>query len=192
MNPNPLPKMTPDEFLAFERASDEKHEYRDGEIVAMSGAKRAHNLIALNLAGNLHSALKGRDCEAYIADMRVWIPKASFYTYPDIVVVCGELIFRDPVPDTLENPTVLIEILSESTENYDRGQKFENYRKIESLREYILVSQTRPHTEKYVRHGDGFWVLSETTGLESTITVESIDFSIPLTEIYDKVKFEDE
>lgn len=184
--------MSPEEFLEFERASDEKHEYRNGEIVAMSGAKRAHNLISVNIASELRAALKGRDCETYVADMRVWVSRAQLYTYPDIVVVCGERVFMDTVPDTLENPTVLLEILSESTVDYDRGRKFEYYRKIDSLKEYILVSQTKPYVERYVKHGDGFWHLSEIVGLDSTIAVESIDCTIPLTEVYDKVSFENE
>ena len=190
MTPNPIPnKMSPEEFLAFERASDEKHEYRDGEINLMSGARRAHNVIAVNVGSGLHGALKGRDCETYIADMRVFVPSVRLYTYPDIVVVCGEPEFIDDEFDTLINPLLLIEILSESTESYDRGQKFKNYRSIDSLREYVLISQKSTSIEKYVKHGDGLWMLSEASGLESSITLECIDCTTPLTEIYDKIDF---
>jgi Uma2 family endonuclease len=192
MNPNPLPKMTPEEFLAFERASDEKHEYRDGEVVAMSGAKRAHNLISLNIGSGLHASLKNKDCETYMSDMRVFVPSVRLYTYPDIVVVCGEPKFIDDEFDTLTNPLLLIEILSDSTEGYDRGQKFQNYRSIESLDEYVLVSQNAARIEKYVKHGDGFWLLSEAAGLDGSITLTSIDCTISLADVYAKVKFNDE
>lgn len=189
MNPNPIPRMSPEEFLEFERSSDERHEYRNGEIFAMSGAKRAHNLISVNLAAELRTGLKGRDCETYASDMRIWVGIAALYTYPDMVVVCGELQFLDTTQDTLVNPTVLIEILSESTEAYDRGRKFEYYRKIDSLKEYILIAQTHPYIEKYVKHGDGFWLLSEIAGIDSFLKIESIDCTIPLAEIYDKIDF---
>ena len=191
MTPNPIKKMTPAEYLAFERASDEKHEYRNGEIVAMSGAKRNHNSISTNLSGLLWQHLKGKECENYSTDMRVFVPETNTYNYPDIVVVCGEPEFQDSVPDTLLNPVLLIEILSDSTESYDRGLKFENYRSINSLREYVLVSQNRPAVEKYVKHGDGFWLLSSVKGLDADITLESIDCPLSLDEVYDKVKFED-
>ncbi len=183
--------MTPEEFLAFERASDEKHEYRDGVIVAMSGAKRAHNLISVNIGSNLHASLKKKDCETYMSEMRVFVPSVRLYTYPDIVVVCGEPQFIDDEFDTLTNPLLLIEILSESTEGYDRGLKFQNYRSIDSLKEYVLVSQTTASIEKYVKHGDGFWLLSEATGLDAAITLDSIDCTLSLTDVYDKVRFDD-
>lgn len=193
MNPNPVPhKMSPEEFLAFERASDERHEYRDGEIVAMSGAKLAHNTISTNCSGLLWQHLKGKDCENFSSDMRVWVPKTKLYAYPDIVVVCGEAEFVDDEFDTLINPILLIEILSDSTESYDRGQKFKNYRSIDSLREYVLISQKTPSIEKYVKHGDGFWMLSEASGLDSNITLESIDCPLSLSDVYDKVNFEAE
>lgn len=193
MTPNPIPpKMSPEEFLIFERAADEKHEYRDGVIVAMSGARRAHNLISLNVGSGLHGALKNKDCETYISEMRVFVPSVQLYTYPDIVVVCGEPKFVDDEFDTLTNPLILIEILSESTESYDRGQKFKNYRGIESLREYVLIAQTSPSIEKYVKHGDGFWMLSEASGVDSSITLETIDCPLSLADVYDKVNFDGE
>ena len=192
MTPNPVKKMTPEEYLAFERASEEKHEYINGIIVAMSGASRAHNLIAINVGSKIHQALNGKNCEAYPSEMRVFVPETGLYTYPDLSVVCGEPEFQDSGLDTLLNPVLLIEILSDSTESYDRGLKFENYRSIKSLREYILVSQNRPSVEKYVMHGDGFWLLSSVKGLDAKITLESIDCPLNLNEVYNKVKFEDE
>lgn len=192
MNPNPVKKMSPDEFLAFERAADEKHEYYDGIIVAMSGAKRAHNTISTNLNGLLWQHFKGKNCENYSNDMRVFVPKTRLFAYPDIVVICGEPQFQDNVPDTLTNPILLIEILSDSTEGYDRGLKFQNYRSIDSLKEYVLVSQDKASVEKYIKHGDGFWRLSEATGLDELITLESIDCSLTLADVYDKVNFDNE
>ncbi|MGD9561720.1 MAG: Uma2 family endonuclease [Pyrinomonadaceae bacterium] len=193
MTPNPLPNiMTPEEFLAFERASDEKHEYRDGEVVLMSGAKLNHNRISTNLTGLLWQGLKGKDCENYSNDLRVWVPKSRLYTYPDGIVVCGEPQFLDDEFDTLLNPVLIFEILSESTESYDRGRKFKNYRSIDSLKEYVLISQTSPSIEKYTKHGDGFWMLSEASGIDSNITFESIDCTLSLTDIYDKVSFDAE
>jgi Uma2 family endonuclease len=190
MKANPLPKMSPEEYLEFERRADEKHEYRDGVIVAMSGARRAHNIISTNINGLLWQHLRNRDCESYSNDMRVFLPIDNIYAYPDIAVVCGKPEFQDQVFDTLLNPVVLFEILSDSTEGYDRGDKFRSYRKISSLREYILVSQYRRQVEKYTRHGDGFWMLTDAAGPDSAITLESIDCTLTLAEIYDKVDFE--
>lgn len=192
MSAIPKTKLTPKEYLEFERNSDIKHEYFAGEIFAMSGAKRNHNVIAWNIGGELREKLKGRDCEAYPSDMRVFVPATGLYTYPDLAVVCGEPIFQDDVFDTLLNPVLLIEVLSESTEGYDRGRKFQNYRSFESLEEYILVAQDEARIEKYVKHGDGFWLLSEAVGLGSSIEFSSIECEINLGEVYDKIDFEQE
>ncbi|MFM9905212.1 MAG: Uma2 family endonuclease [Pyrinomonadaceae bacterium] len=191
MNPNPIPKMTPEEFLAFERASDIKHEYLGGQIVAMGGAKRNHNIVALNLGGDLNNLIEEKDCEAYLGDMRVFLPATSDYAYPDITLVCGEPVFQDDVLDTLINPLLIIEVLSESTEAYDRGLKFRLYRSIDTLHEYVLISQDQPRIEKYNKKGDGFWVLSETSGIDSELQLESIGVAVPLSRIYRKVRFEE-
>jgi Uma2 family endonuclease len=183
--------MSPEEYLAFERGADEKHEYRDGVIVAMSGAKWNHNVIAWNIGGELRNKLKDRECVVCPGDMRVFLPSDDLYVYPDVVVVCGKPDFQDQVFDTLLNPIIVIEILSESTEAYDRGEKFRSYRKIATLREYVLVSQSRRQVEKYTKHGDGFWMLSEAAGADSAISLESIDCTLTLAEIYDKVEFEE-
>ncbi|MBX3290196.1 MAG: Uma2 family endonuclease [Acidobacteria bacterium] len=191
MSAVPKKRLTAEEYLEFERKSEIKHEFYNGRVFAMAGAKRRHNLIALNIGSEIRSHLKGRDCEAYPSDMRVYVNEFGLYTYPDISVVCGEPEFQDDVFDTLLNPVLLIEILSDSTESYDRGRKFQHYRGIESLREYVLVSQNEARVEKYVRQGDGFWVLSEAVGIDSTIMFESIDCPIPLAEIYDKINLEE-
>lgn len=189
MSAIPKTKLTVKDYLEFERNSEERHEYFDGEIFAMSGAKRNHNKVVGNLSGLIWQHLKGKDCEFYPTDMRVFVPKTGLYTYPDLVVVCGEPQFQDDVFDTLLNPILLIEVLSESTESYDRGKKFQHYRSIESLQEYVLVAQDEARIEKYVRHGDGFWLLSEAVGFNSEIAFSSIECVIKLSEVYDKIDF---
>ena len=191
MSAIPKTKLTPAEYLEFERKSEERHEYFDGEIYAMSGAKRNHNKIVGNLSGLIWQHLKGKDCEFYPTDMRVFVPATGLYTYPDLVVVCGEPQFQDNTFDTLLNPVLLIEVLSDSTEGYDRGKKFQHYRSIETLQEYVLVSQTEARVEKYVRHGDGFWLLSEAVGLDSEIEFASINCRVALSEVYDKINFDE-
>ncbi len=192
MSAIPKRKLTPEEYLEIERKAEYKSEYFDGEIYAMSGAKRNHNKAATNVSGLIWQHLKGKDCESYSNDMRVFVPKTGLYTYPDVVVVCGEPKFQDKVFDTLLNPTLLVEVLSETTESYDRGKKFQHYRSIESLQEYVLVSQDEARIEKYVKRGDGFWLLSEAVGLDSEIEFASIECRISLAEVYDKIDFSDE
>ena len=177
---------TAEDYLKLERSVPYKSEFYDGQINAMTGANRKHNLITVNIAGELCSQLKKRPCEAYINDMRVKAAEAPSYHYPDITVVCGKPQFEDGQMDTLLNPTLLIEVLSPSTEAYDRGGKFARYRKIPTLREYLLVTQDQPSIERYQRQGD-VWILSEAVGLEASVTLESIDCVLSLREVYDKV-----
>ena len=177
---------TVEDYLKQERSASYKSEYRDGQIYAMTGASRKHNLVSGNIYRELSLQLKKRPCEAYINDMRVKAVEASSYHYPDVAVVCGTPQFEDTQVDTLLNPTLLIEVLSPSTEAYDRGSKFAHYRKINSLQEYLLVSQEQPSIERYMRRGD-VWILSESTGIEASMTLESIDCIVSLREIYDKV-----
>jgi Uma2 family endonuclease len=175
-----------EEYLALERSAQYKSDFHDGEIFAMTGASRKHNLVAFNIAGELRAQLKNRPCEAYIADMRVKAAKARSYHYPDIAVVCGTPQFEDAHVDTLLNPTLLIEVLSPSTEAYDRGGKFAHYRKIASLCEYLLVMQDQPSIERYVRQGD-VWILTEAVDIEAYVALESIGCTLSLREVYDKV-----
>jgi len=174
------------EYLALERSALFKSEFHDGQIYAMTGASRKHNLVTVNIARELSAQLKKRPCEAYINDMRVKAAEARSYHYPDIAVVCGSPQFEDAHIDTLLNPTVLIEVLSPSTEAYDRGGKFAHYRKIPSLREYLLVTQDQPIIERYQRQGD-VWILSEAEGLDASVSLESIGCILSLREVYDKV-----
>ena len=192
MSAIPKTKLTPEEYLEMERKAEFKSEYFAGEVFVMAGARRNHNKIVGNLNGLIWQHLKGKKCESYSNDMRVFVPKTGLYTYPDVVVVCGEPKFQDKVFDTLLNPTLLIEVLSDSTEGYDRGKKFAHYRSIESLQEYVLVSTDEARIEKYVRHGDGFWFFSEAVGTDAEIEFTSIECRIALAEVYDKIDFENE
>ncbi len=181
--------VTPEEYLALERAAERKSEYRDGEIVGMTGATRRHSLIAVNVSSDLNRQLEDRPCEVHVNDLRVLIAASRLYTYPDVIVVCGEPALADRYRDILTNPTVLIEVLSPSTEAYDRGAKFEHYRTLDSLREYLLVSQSRPHVDHFLRQDNGRWVLSAATDVAATIVLPSIQCQLALARIYKKVRF---
>ena len=179
--------LTQEEYLAFERESDIKHEYCNGQLYAMSGASRAHNLISLNIAGELRSQLKGRTCEVYMSEMRVLVDAARSYRYPDVVVACDAPRFQDDVFDTLLNPTVIVEVLSQSTEARDRGEKFAEYAQLVSLRDYVLVAQKTVHVEHYFRQGTR-WVSRDCRDLAEVLQLVSIGCALPLRDIYEKVK----
>lgn len=181
---------TPDEYLALERQAEYKSEYFNGEIFAMTGASRRHNLVAGNVFAALHLQLRKRPCEIYPSDMRVKVSPTGLYTYPDVVVVCGEPLFDDEQRDTLLNPTVLVEVLSKSTASYDRGEKFEHYRKLKSLAEYLVIAQNKHHVEHYVRQPDNQWLLSETDDIQKTAHLSSIGCDLVLADIYDKVEID--
>lgn len=181
---------TPEEYLALERQADYKSEYFAGEIFAMTGASRKHNLVAGNVLASLHAQLKGRPCEIYPSDMRVKVSPTGLYTYPDVVIICGDPAFDDDRKDTLLNPTVLVEVLSKSTASYDRGEKFEHYRKLNSLAEYLVIAQDKHHLEHYVRQPDNQWLLSETDDMQATIHLRSIECNLALLDIYDKVNID--
>jgi Uma2 family endonuclease len=182
--------ITPEEYLAMERAAEYKNEYVNGEIFAMTGASRKHNLVAGNIYGELRQQLKGKPCEAYPGEMRVKAPAARSYVYPDVVVVCGEPQFEDSYVDTLLNPTLVVEVLSKSTESYNRLAKSAYYRTIESLVEYLLVAQEEYRVEQYIKQADGRWLLSDVRSLESVIELKSIDCSLPLRDLYDRVSLD--
>ena len=186
----PQPRYTPEEYLAIDRNSEHKNQYYAGEIFAMGGASERHNLIVTNLVRELSTQLKGRPCKVYPSGMRVKVSATGLYTYPDVTVVCGEARFEDDQQDTLRNPTVVIEVLSGSTEDYDRGRKFERYRQIESLAEYVLIAQEKHHIERFRRQDNNQWLLSETSRLGDTISLDSIDCKLALAEIYDKVEID--
>lgn len=182
------PTLTPAEYLAFERQqTDLRHEYLNGQITAMGGASREHNLIVGNVFASLHTQLRGRGYEVYSNDMRIHIPATGLYTYPDIAALCGEPMFEGDQFDTLLNPSVIIEVLSASTEAYDRGAKFAHYRSVESLQAYVLIAQDRPHIELFERGTDGRWVLSEAKGLTGRLELESLGCVLDLSEVYERI-----
>lgn len=181
---------TPEEYLALERQAEYKSEYFNGEIFAMTGASRRHNLVVGNVFASLHGQLRKRPCEIYPSDMRVKVSQTGLYTYPDVVIVCGEPIFDDKQKDTLLNPTVLVEVLSKSTSSYDRGEKFEHYRKLDSLAEYLVIAQNKYHVEHYIRQPDNRWLLSETDDIQKTNHLSSIECDLTLADIYDKVEID--
>jgi Uma2 family endonuclease len=187
MSSQPKTSLTPEEYLAIERKAEYRSEYFNGEMFAMTGASRKRNLIALNIAGEFRQQLKGQPCEAYVNDMRVRIPATGSYTYPEVVVVCGEPEFEDDFVDTLINPSLLVEVLSESTESYDRGRKSGYYRTIQSLAEYLLVAQDEYKAEQYVKQPDRRWLLTDIRSLEGVIELASVPCILALKEVYDKV-----
>ena len=187
MATQPRPRIPPEEYLAQERQSERKHEYFDGEIFAMSGASPTHVMIVGNVVTALNIQLVGRDCGVYASDLRVKVSATGLYTYPDVVVICGAPQFDDDQGDTLTNPQVIVEVLSPSTEDYDRGRKFGQYRAIPSFVEYVLIAQEKHHVEHFVRQRDNRWLLSETNQAEDTIPLDSIGCQIALADIYAKV-----
>ncbi|HEU4324763.1 MAG TPA: Uma2 family endonuclease [Roseiflexaceae bacterium] len=192
MSAQPTPFLTEADYLERERASITKHEYYAGAIFAMTGASEAHNLIASNVNAALHGQLRTRPCRLYPSDMRVKVSQTGLITYPDITVVCGGPVFHDPDKrDTLLNPTVLIEILSPSTERYDRGLKFQNYRTLASLQEYVLIAQDKLYVEHYIRHADIQWLLSEAHAADAVVDLSSIGCTLKLADIYEKIDLPD-
>jgi Uma2 family endonuclease len=187
-SPNPS-LLTPGEYLELERKSAFRSEYIAGRMYAMSGASRRHSLITGNLYRELSTQLLGRRCEAHMIDLRLKVSPSGMYTYPDIVAICGEVLLEDEHFDTLLNPTVIVEVLSGSTEAYDRGEKFAHYRRIDSLREFVLVAQDKIRVEHFRREGQE-WVLSEVSGPDAMLHLGSIDCHVPVAAIYDKVEFD--
>lgn len=173
-----------EEYLALERESDEKHEYWGGQVVAMAGASRVHSLICWNIASALGPQIRGRGCEGYVSEMRVRIPASSRYLYSDLTVVCGEPAFEDAELDTLTNPTLIVEVLSPSTEVDDRGRKLFAYRGIESLRVCLLVAQDRTWIEHWQRQNDGSWRVVEITDPNAAVDLPEIGARLPVAEVY--------
>ncbi len=191
---NPETKWTPAAYLAFEREqSDAKHEYLDGRIIpmaetirGMAGASLAHNRIVSNLVISLGTQMRGRPGDVFSSDMRIHIPTTGLYTYPDIAALCDEPQFEDDQLDVLLNPSIIIEVLSPSTEAYDRGAKFDHYRSIEPLQTYVLIAQGRAHLEQFQRQESG-WLLTVTKGLETSVMLEAIGCKLALTDVYKRV-----
>jgi len=181
------PFLSPEEYLEIERKADFRSEYYQGEMFAMSGSSRRHDWIAVQLTFLIAQHLRGKKCKLFSANMRVLATPAGLFTYPDLSVACEEPQFTDARVDTLINPTLLVEILSPSTESYDRGKKAKLYRAIPSLQELLLISQDAYEVELYRRQADGTWSLIEAKGLESAITLTSIGYALSLRELYETV-----
>jgi Uma2 family endonuclease len=184
-------RLTAQEYLAQERRADVRSEFYRGEMFAMAGATWEHTLIKDNLAREAGNRLHDGPCRVVTSDLRVKVNATGLYTYPDIIVVCDEPQFEDSLFDTLLNPRAVVEVLSDSTEKYDRGTKFAHYRQIPSVQEYILVSQDSPLVERYVRQVDDTWTLKEFRGLDRTFEFASVPVEVPVADIYRGVKFSD-
>lgn len=180
---------TPEEYLQLEETAQFKNEYRDGEIVPMTGATTNHNKIAGNFYKKLPLTVKGQNYEIFIGDVRLWIPRYRLYTYPDIIVIQGEPTYQG-VTTTVTNPLMIVEVLSKSTKNYDRGDKFKYYRSIPEFREYILIDQYSFYIEQFNINSQGKWVLTEYESENAVLALESIEFQIQISEIYQRVNFD--
>ena len=181
---------TPEDYLAYEREGEVRHDYLDGKIYALAGASANHNLVVGNALASLHSQLRQRPCRVFPSDMRLKVSRTGLYTYPDITIVCGELRFEDEQHDTLLNPTVIVEVLSPSTEAFDRGKKLDSYRTILSLQECVLIAQDECYVYVYTRQPDKGWLLTEATERDQVVELVSINCQLPLTEVYRKVEFQ--
>jgi len=183
--------LTPEQYLEIERKAEYKSEYYRGEMFAMAGASREHNLLVAHLLRDLGNQLRGKPCEVYPSDMRVRVSSTGLYIYPDVVAVCGEPRLLDNQMDILLNPRVIIEVLSPSTEAYDRGRKFEHYQSIDSFKEYLLLASDRVHADLFTRQPDGRWLLTSATHLEDSLDLQSVGCSLALAGLYEKIDFAD-
>lgn len=183
-----MKKLTIEEYLAFERNAEDKHEYYQGEVFTMSGAKLAHNMVTGNLYFNLRKRLEGKSCKPFNSDQRIYVPENSLFTYPDISIICGDILTKDNDELNALNPTVIVEVLSSSTRNYDMGGKFDLYRDIQTLKEYILVDSEAVKAYAFRINETGHWELEEYKRVEDTLEIKVLKLSIPLTEIYEGTK----
>jgi Uma2 family endonuclease len=179
-----------EEYLVLEETADDKHEYQDGEIVQMTGGTTDHNKIALNFASNLKFALKRKQYDIFIGDVKLWIPTYRQGTYPDVMLIKGESLYYGNGKTTVINPSLIVEVLSKSTQNYDQGDKFFYYRSIPQFEEYILVSQDQYYVMQFNKTQEGKWLLSEYMGVDSTLSLNSVEFQISFPELYENVIFD--
>jgi Uma2 family endonuclease len=187
MATHPKTFLTPEQYLEIERKAEFKSEYYQGEMFLMSGAREPHNLIVVNLAAELRQQLRKRPCRTYVNDMRVRVKATGLYTYPDVVAVCGEPEFLDETRDTLLNPSLIVEVLSPSTEIYNRIRKFEHYRSVESVSEYLMIASERVSAELYTRQPDGRWMLTAVDRMEDSLDLQSVGVHLALADLYEKV-----
>ncbi|MFQ3617113.1 MAG: Uma2 family endonuclease [Cyanobacteriota bacterium] len=182
---------TPEEYLDLEVIAEDKSEYRDGEIVPITGGSTDHNDIAGNLYAHLKFALRQQSYKVFIGDVRLWIPKWRLFTYPDVMLIAGEPAFYADRTDTVTNPQMIVEVLSKSTRNYDQGDKFDAYRTIPEFQEYVLVDQYQVYVKQFIKTAEGYWLLKEYGDAQQTLAIASVDFVIRLEEIYEGVKLQD-
>lgn len=184
-----LPALSSSEYLQIERTSGIRHEFLDGLVYARAGESPDHSRICFNLAASVGAQIKGGPCEGFSPNMKVRTGTGHLYAYPDLMIVYGEAQFHDQHGDLLLNPTVIFEVLSPSTETYDRGEKFLRYRnEIASLQDYVMVSQVEPHVERYTRQSDDTWLLSEVNGLDGELFLAAIECRLSLAEVYDRTR----
>ena len=181
---------TREEYLALEEAAEYKSEYRDGEIVPMTGGTTNHNSIIVNLVAHLKFALRGQNYRLFTSDVRLWLPRYSLYTYPNVMVIAKEPVYEGTGTSTVTNPLMIVEVLSKSTKHYDESEKFRAYRSIPEFREYILIDQYRFYAEQFAKNSEGKWVLTEYESSDSVLAMTSIDFQIVLSDVYEQVNFE--
>ena len=182
--------LTESGYLAVERAAVFKSEFCQGEVFAMAGGTRRHSLITSNLIREFGDKLEGRPCVPYGSDLRVKVEASGLLTYPDMSVACGEQRFLDSEEDTLINPVLIVEVLSDSTEAYDRGRKFDHYQQIPSLREYLLISQSEPRLDLFIRQPGGEWLLRSFSGLRATVKIPSLKMVVSLSKVFARIQFE--
>jgi len=187
MSSQPTTLLSPDEYLELERKAEFKSEYLQGEMFAMAGASPRHGVVVTNLVAELRQQLKARPCIVYSNDIRLRVSTNGLYTYPDVMVVCGGVQFADDRKDTVLNPVLIVEVLSDSTRDYDRGRKFQHYRALPSLLEYLTVEQDAPHVERWTRQPEDHWLLTEFNDLSQSVQLTSVGCVLALTEVYDKV-----
>ena len=180
---------TPAQYLAMEVVSEEKHEYYDGEIYLLAGGTREHSLIAVNTIVALGNKLASKPCEVYNSDMRSLVERSGLYTYPDVMVICGKVRMVERRNDTVTNPVLIVEVLSESTRDYDRGMKFNFYKQIPSLQEYVVVESERARVELYRRGEKEAWTVEAYVNLDAVLPLTSVDCQVSLREIYSKVSW---
>lgn len=185
-----LKRLTPEDYLKMEETSEIKHEYYQGELFALAGGSYNHNVIAGNFFACMHTAFRKKACSVFNSDMRVLVKQNSLYTYPDVSALCGEIQFAGKRNDTITNPALIIEVLSEATKNYDRGQKFELYRALPSLKEYILIHQDHIYIEQFVKQTSGKWLLSDIKEADEVLHLESVGEMLPLQDVYSKVEWD--
>lgn len=178
-----------EDYLSFEESATERSEYCNGEIFTMAGGTPNHNQIALNISSDLNFQLKRKDYRVYIADIKLWIPQKNSFNYPDVMVIAGSPQFYDNRKDIILNPLLVIEVLSDSTKDYDRGDKFAQYRTLESLQEYVLVSQDSCHIEYFRKTAPHEWLFTEIEDSEASLKLVSLNLTLSLADIYDKVDF---